>query len=84
MLFSPPFCLADFVGDFEILEVAVVDTEDMAADTVGDTGAGIEVGDTEAFPYMLKEVVENFLTGFDKQNLAQDFLFVNSSHYCLN
>lgn len=84
MLFSPLFCLADFVGDFEILEVVVAGMEDMAADTEGDTGVGTEVGDTEAFPCMLKEAAANFLTGFDKQNLAQDFLFVNSSHCCLN
>lgn len=84
MLFSPLFCLAYFVGDFEILEVAVVDTEDTAADTVGDTGVGIEVGDTEAFPCRLKEAVENSLTGFDRQNLAQGFLSVNSLHCCLN
>ena len=63
---------------FEILEVAAVGKEDMAVETVAGIVVGIEAEDTAACPCMLKVAEENFLKGFDKQNLAQDFLFVSS------
>jgi len=84
MLFSLLFCLVNFAVDFEILEVEVVGMEDTAVDTVAETGAGIEVEGTEAFPCRLKEAAASSSRGFDKQNPAQGFLFVNSSHCCLN